>query len=191
MEKVEQTEVTRLLLSWSSGDRKALDQLLPIIYNELHCLAAVYMRRERAGHTLRTTELVHEAYLRLIGQGTLDVRSRSEFFGIAANLMRQVLIRHADRRNAAKRGGGARVALDDLASVPDPRETDVLAFDHALRKLKELNPRQEKIVELRFFGGLTEREIAGMLQISEATVKREWRSAKAMLRAELHDSSIE
>jgi RNA polymerase sigma factor (TIGR02999 family) len=185
----EQSEVTRLLLSWSSGDASALNDLLPLVYTELRRLAAAHLRREHGAQTLRTTELVHEAYLRLVGQREIDCPTRARFFGIAANLIRQVLVNHARRRRAAKRGGGRGwVTLHENSEIGAEPRTDILIIDDALQKLEELDARQGRIVELRFFGGLTEAEIAGVLGISETTVKREWRFARALLSHELQQS---
>jgi RNA polymerase sigma factor (TIGR02999 family) len=187
MQETESTDVTRLLVSWSSGDKAALERLMPLVYAELRRLASYYLRRERPDHTLNTTDLVHEAYLRLVNQSQVESRTRAQFFGIAANLMRQILVKHALRRKTAKRGHGNRVTLEDtLALVEQPR-IDLLALDHALDKLAELDPRQSQIVELRFFGGSTEEEIAAFLGISQSTVRREWRMAKALLRSDLLD----
>src|SRR5580704_16805624 len=171
--------VTQLLLSWSRGDRSALDRLAPLVYRELRRLAASYLRRERRDHTLQPTALVHEAYLRLADQSQIQSRNRAQFFAIVANLMRQILVNHAERHKAAKRGGGNKVMLEDagpLAQTPPP--VDLLDLNEALDKLARLDPRQSRIVELRFFGGLTEEEIAGVLDVSPITVKREWRMAR-------------
>ena len=185
MQETEPTDVTRLLVSWSSGDKLALERLMPLVYAELRRLASQYLRRERPDHTLNTTDLVHEAYLRLVNQGQVESHTRAQFFGIAANLMRQILVKHALRRKTAKRGHGNRVTLEDtLALVEQPR-IDLLALDRALDKLALLDPRQCRIVELRFFAGSTEDEIAALLGISPSTVRREWRIAKALLRSDL------
>ena len=178
-------EITVLLRSWSRGDRSALDQLIPKVYSELNRIAAAYLRRERSGHTLQTTALVHEAYLRLVNQKEVESNSRAQFFAIAANLMRQVLVNHAERRLAAKRGGGKNVALAEATALLGEPSLDVLALDRALHKLSKLDPRQSRIVELRFFGGLTEKEIASVIGISAITVQRDWRIARAVLHREL------
>lgn len=190
MSKPEIGEITRLLQDWSSGSRSALDELTPLVYNELHRIAAAYLRRERGDHTLQPTALIHETYLRLAGQSTVECRTRAHFFAIAANLMRQILVNYCNRRGAAKRGGGNRVALEDAAEVGRQRELDVLALDQALCKLAEIDARQSRIVELRFFGGLTESEVAEVLNLSPRTVKREWRTAKIVLYRELHGSDL-
>ena len=178
-------EVTQLLLAWGSGDEAARDRLIPLVHDELRRLARSYMRRERAGHTLQTSALVNEAYLRLV-RGDVPWQNRAHFFGIAARLMRQILIDHAAERGVAKRGGDQlRVSLSAAADVAEEEAADLLALDEALRKLAAFAPRQCQIVELRFFGGLTNEEIAEALAVSLTTVEREWRSARAWLRAEL------
>jgi RNA polymerase sigma factor (TIGR02999 family) len=158
---------------------------MPLVYAELRRLAAGYLKRERSNHTLQPTGLVHEAYLRLVDQSQVECQSRAEFFGIAANLMRQILVNHAKRRQAAKHGGGVTVALEDAVTLVGQPELNLLALDHALEKLAQLDPRQCRIVEMRFFGGLTEEEIAGILEVSPNTVKRDWRTARMMLHNEL------
>ena len=186
MPAAEPGDVTRLLHNWSCGDKEALNQLVPLIYRELRSLAAAFLRRERHDHTLQPTALVHEAFLRLVGQTRIDCRNRAQFFGIAANLMRQILVNHARRHGAAKRGGGNRVTLDDAMVATQPRADQLIALDDALEKLALLDPRQSRIVELRFFGGLTEDEIAEIVGVSPFTVKRDWRIARAVLYEELH-----
>jgi RNA polymerase sigma factor (TIGR02999 family) len=184
-------EVTRLLLSWSRGDITARDQLMPLVYGELRRLAAGYLRRERRDHTLQPTGLVHEAYLRLVDQSQVECHTRAEFFGIAANLMRQILVNHAKRHLTAKHGGGDKVALEEAVALVGGPELDVLGLDQALDKLAQLDPRQCRIVEMRFFGGLTEEEIAEAVGVSLPTVKREWRTARAMLHNELCRSGLD
>ena len=175
-------EITALLVSWSGGDGRALENLTPLVYRELRRIAAAYLRRERRDHTLQPTALVHEAYLRLIDQSIADCHSRAQFFAIAAKLMRQILVDHARRNRRIKRGGANKVALDDAGDVRQQEpQVDLLALNEALEKLTELDPRQGRIVELRFFGGLTEEEIAEILNVSTITVKRDWRIAKAAL----------
>ena len=178
-------EVTVLLQSWTQGDKTALDRLLPLVYRELRRVAAAQFRRERGSHTLQTTALVHEAYLRLVGQASVECQTRIHFFGIAANLMRQILVNHAKRRGAVKRGGGNQVTLHEWAAFSHQPPLDVLALDQALNKLAQFDPRQTRIVELRFFGGLSGDEIADLLGVSTTTVEREWRTAKAVLFKEL------
>jgi RNA polymerase sigma factor (TIGR02999 family) len=181
MAQPETGEVTRLLQSWSGGDKQALGELVPFVYRELRGLAAAYIRRERRDHTLQPTVLVHEAYLRLVDQTQVQSPSRAQFFAIAANLMRQILVNHARQHHAVKRGGGNKVALEEGMGVVQPREIHLLALDEALDSLARLDPRQSRIVELRFFGGLTEQEIADVLGVSTITVKRDWRMARAVL----------
>jgi RNA polymerase sigma factor (TIGR02999 family) len=178
-------EVTRLLIDWSKGDQAALDRLTPFVYDELHRQARHYMRRERPGHTLQTSALVNEAYLRLVDQN-VPWQNRAHFFGIAARLMRQILVDHARAHNYAKRGGGAqKVSLDQAADLAQARATDLVALDDALNGLAAIDPQQSRIVELRFFGGLTIEETAEVVGLSHATVEREWTSARAWLRREM------
>lgn len=178
-------KVTRLLLDWSQGSEAALEELMPIVYAELHRLASSYMRRERSNHTLQATGLVHEAYVRLIDQKRVDWQNRAHFFGIAAQLMRRVLIDHARKRQAGKRGGGELQLSLDENLVADRAAIDLVELDEALKALEELDREQARIVELRYFVGLTVEEIAEIMQTSPSTVKREWRSAKMWLRREL------
>ncbi len=176
-------DVTQLLVNWSNGDQAALDKLLPLVNAELRQLARRYMRRENPGHTLQTSALVNEAYLRLIDQKHVQWQNRAHFFGIAAQLMRRILIDHARSHHYAKRGGGAiKVSLDEAAAVTEARAAELLAVDEALEKLTAMDARKGRIVELRFFGGLTEEETAEVMGISTPTVQREWRAAKAWLR---------
>jgi RNA polymerase sigma factor (TIGR02999 family) len=182
----ESRDITQLLQSWSCGDKTALNELVPLVYRELRRLAATYLHRERRDHTLQPTALVHETYLRLVEQIRVECRTRSQFLGIAANLMRQILVNHARYHRAVKRDGGSRVALEESAVVVDQREPDLVALDGALERLALLDQRQSRIVELRFFGGLTEDEIAEIVGVSPITVKREWRMARAVLHDELH-----
>ena len=178
--------VTRLLVDVRLGRRDALDRLLPLVHDELHRIAAGYMRRERADHTLQPTALVNEAYLRLVDQRDVEWRDRAHFLGVAAQLMRMILVDHARARRAAKRAGGAeRVSLDDTVIVVGERDVDLLALDEALGRLAALDPRLCRVVELRYFGGLTTRETAEVLGVSTATVEREWATARGWLRREL------
>jgi len=178
-------DVTRLLQAWNGGSEKALDELVPLVYRELRGLAGAYLRRERREHTLQPTALVHEAYMRLVQDKEAPGQSHAQFFAIAANLMRQILVNHAKRHRALKRGGGNKVTLDEGAAAVQPATVDMIALDEALRNLAELDPRQSRIVELRFFGGLTEEEIAEVLKVSPITVKRDWRVARAVLHQQL------
>ncbi len=171
---------TALLIRWKSGDSSALDQLLPLVYDELRRLARYYLQRERSEHTLQSTALVHEAYLRLVDQN-VDWQSRAHFFGIAAQMMRRILVDHARSRNAAKRGDGLKVTLDEKMALAEAQSLDVIALDSALAELSKLDAQQGKVVELRFFAGLSIEETAEAMSISVATVKREWAMAKAWL----------
>ena len=177
--------VTQLLQKSNEGNREALDQLLPIVYDELRRIARHQLSKERANHTLQATALVNEAYLKLIGQHSVDWQNRAHFFSIAAETMRRILVNHAIERNAQKRGGGATiVSLDDEIDFIHQRDLDVLALDDALSKLAEFDKTQAKIIELRFFGGMTNEEIASVIGVSESTIKREWRMAKAWLQSQ-------
>lgn len=198
--------VTQLLAAWSEGDQQALDELMPLVYGELRRLAQNHLRRERPGHTLQRTVLVHEAFLRLVNQKEVRWQGRAHFLGLASRLMRRILVDHARARLAAKRGDGAlHVSFDDAIAVPDadveidadpeallatPNQptVDLVALDSALQRLEAMDPQQGKVVELRFFGGLTVEETAQALDISVATVKREWAVAKAWLHRELGDA---
>jgi len=179
--------VTQLLNDWSKGDQDALNQLMPLVYAELRRLAASYLSRERSDHTLQPTALVNEAYLRLIDQNGVAWENRAQFFGIAAQMMRRILVNHARDRHADKRGGPEllRVSLDDAISFFEERDVNLVALDEALTRLEEMDQRQSQIVELRFFGGLTIEEVAAQLHTSPATVKREWATAKLWLQREL------
>ncbi len=180
--------VTQLLVDWGNGDDQALEKLTPLVYQELKRLAARYLRRERREHTLQSTALVHEAWLRLIDQDHVHWQNRAQFFGIAAEMIRRILIDHARNRQAAKRGDGAiKLSLDDALAAPDRRDFDLVALDDALGDLCKLDPKQGKLVELRFFAGLSIEESAEVLGVSPATVKREWAAAKAWLYRELSD----
>ena len=183
-------EVTALLQDWSGGDRQALERLMPLVYGELRRLAASYLRSERRDHTLQPTALVHEAYLRLVDQRSTDWRNRAHFFGIAAQMMRRILVDHARRRHAAKRSGGTvPFEVETSDDVWLERGAELLALDAALTKLEGLDPDQARVVELRFFGGLTIEETAEAARVSPATVKREWRTARAWLRREIGGAS--
>lgn len=179
-------EVTRWLLAWSDGDQAALDQLMPLVYDELRHLAHSYLKRERPGHTLQTTALVNEAYLRLIDQHRVEWQNRAHFFGIASQLMRRILVDHARSRHVAKRGGGARqVSLDEAMVVSAERAAEVVALDEALTALAAIDRRKSQIVEMRFFGGLSIEETAEVLAVSPGTVMRDWTLAKAWLHREI------
>lgn len=183
-------EVTRLLLDWSDGDQAALDRLLPLVDRELRRLAHHYLGRERTGQTLQTTDLVNEAYLRLIDQRRVRWQNRAHFYGIAAQLMRRILVDRARHRRRAKRGGGAHMLeLDQAVVLSPPPEVDMLALDEALTRLAGVDRRKAQVVELRFFGGLSVEETAHILEVSPVTVMREWKMAKAWLHRALSDES--
>jgi RNA polymerase sigma factor (TIGR02999 family) len=176
-----------MLLRWRSGDEQALNQLMPLVYDELHRLAGRYLRRERPGHTLQTTALVHEAYLRLVDQTHPNWQNRAHFFGVAAQLMRRILVDYARTQQAAKRGSGViRLTLDDAGMKAKEREAELLALDDALADLAAIDARQSRLVELRYFAGLNIEETAEVLGLSPATVKREWSSARAWLYNQLN-----
>ena len=182
-------DVTQLLISWSNGDKAALDKLMPLIQEELRRLAHHYMSRERPGHTLQTTALVNEAYLRLVNRKDVHWQNRTHFFAIAATLMRSILVDHARSHAYAKRGGGVhKTELDEAMVVSKERAAEVVALDDALKQLASFDLKQSRIVELRFFGGLTIEETAEVLHLSPATIKREWSTAKAWLYHELANS---
>ena len=182
-------EVTLLLVAWSDGDEAAREQLVPLVYDELHRLAHQYMNRERPGHTLQTSALVNEAFLRLIDQKDVHWQSRAHFFGIAAQMMRRILVDYARGRRYAKRGGDARhISLNEVAIVSEERAAEVVALDDALTGLAAIDPRKSQMVELRFFGGLTIEETAEVLAVSPGTVMRDWTLAKAWLRREINSA---
>ena len=176
-------EVTELLIKWSKGDKAALDELMPVIHSELRRLARRYMARERPGHTLQTTALINEAYVRLVDQQGVEWQDRAHFFAVAAQIMRHILVDHARKYQSEKRGAGLqKIALDDVAVANQERASELIALDEALDALAALDPRQSQIVELRFFGGLTVEETAEVMKLAPITVMREWRLAKAWLR---------
>jgi len=183
-------QVSELLLHWGNGDRKALEAILPLVYNELRRLARANLRQQRPNHTLQTTALVHEAYLRLADETSLHVQSRAHFLGIAAQLMRWILVDYERNRRAAKRGAGlTRITLDQSIALPQS-DMDLLALDEALDRLAELDAQQSKIIELRFFGGLSIEDTSEFLGISPATVKRSWASARAWLLREMGQGAV-
>ena len=176
-------QTTQILTDLANGDRSAADRLMPLVYDELHALAERYMRRERPGHTLQPTALTHEAYFRLIDQSRVDWKSRAHFFGVAAEMIRRILVDHARKRAAAKRGGGAgKVEASEAADPSQESPVDLLALDEALQELRQLNERQSEVVDLRFFGGLSVEETAHVLGVSPRTVKGDWHVARAWLR---------
>ena len=181
------SEVTQLLIDWSQGDHAALEQLIPLVHAELRKLARHYMGRENPGHTLQTSALINEAYIRLVDQQNVPWQNRAHFLAVSAQVMRHILIDHARSHAYAKRGGGARkVPLDEAAIMNDQRASELIALDDALKLLGNLDPRKSQIIELRFFGGLSIEETAEAMKISRITVTREWRSAKAWLRREMN-----
>lgn len=183
-----QNSVTQLLVEANKGDKSALDELLPLVYDELRRVASHQLAGERSNHTLQPTALVHEAYLRLINQHSVDWQNRLHFFSIAAEMMRRILVTHAIAKKTEKRGSGATIlALDEAVSFPNKPEIDLIALDEVLTKLAEFDEQQAKIVELKFFGGLTVEEIAEVLGVSVRTIGREWRAAKAWLMGRMRD----
>jgi RNA polymerase sigma-70 factor, ECF subfamily len=179
-------EISELLVAWSNGERAALDQLMPLVYDELRRIAHRYLGRERAGHTLQTTALVNEAYLKLFNEREMRWQNRAHFFAVAAQLMRMILVDYARSRNYVKRGGGAqRVSFDEALAVSQERAGELIALDEALKTLAEMDERKSRVAELRFFGGLSVEETAEVLKVSPVTVMREWRLAKAWLHREL------
>ena len=184
------SEITELLICWSNGDRTALEKLMPLVEKELHRLAHRYMRQEHPGHTLQTTALINETYLRLVQQSRVRWQNRAHFFGIAAQIMRRVLLNYARDQKRVKRGGGAfRVSLSEVDLVSDEKSVELLALDEALQKLSAIDARKSQVVELRYFGGLSIDEIAEVLKVSMATVERDWDMAKAWLAREIGHGS--
>ena len=173
--------VSELLVAWSEGDMTAREALVPLVHRELRRRAAAYLRRERRDHTLQPTALVNEAYLRLLGQQRVSWQNRAQFFAVAAQIMRRVLVDYARERQAAKRPGGIRVTLDEAARIEPPVECELLMLNDALEALARLDERQAQIVELKYFGGLSEEDVAAVLSLSRATITREWQSARAWL----------
>jgi RNA polymerase sigma factor (TIGR02999 family) len=180
-------DVTQLLVNWSHGDQAALEQLMPLVYGELRRLASAYLRRERSNHTLQSTALVHEAFLRMVGQQDVQWKNRAHFYGIAAQMIRRILVDYARSQHAEKRGAGAiKLELDEGMQVPQAsREIDLLGLSDALDRLAELDERQSRVVELRFFAGLSIEETAEVLHLSPASIKREWQTARAWLFREM------
>ncbi len=182
MNKTPPKEITQLLVAWGDGDKEALDDLMPFVYQELRRLAKNYMRNQRSDHTLQTTALVNEAYLRLIDSSQVRWQNRTHFFAISAQLMRRILIDFARAKNANKRGGDSpKITFDERLPVSVEKETELIALDEALKELAVMSPRQAQIVEMRYFGGMNEKEIGEALEISTRTVRRDWRVAKAWL----------
>ena len=184
-----QHEVTKLLIRLTEGDHAVLDALLPAVYDELRRLASNYLRRERQGHTLQPTALVHEAYIRLVDQTRVEWQNRAHFFGVAAQMMRRILVDHARGQQAEKRGGDVqKISLDENIDVSALRASELVALDEALERLAEIDPQKSRLVELRFFGGLSVEETAEVLGVSAPTVKRQWRMAKAWLYGQVKPS---
>ena len=183
-------QITELLAEWREGNQSALDELYPLVYDELHRLARRYMSRERKGHTLQTTALINEAYVRLVDQKNVNWANRSHFFAISAQIMRRILIDHARRHAFAKRGGGAQqVSLEEVAAIAPDQGRELVRLDEALKTLAERDPRRSQVVELRYFGGLNNEEIAGVLHVSENTVTRDWNMARAWLYQQLTENA--
>ncbi|MGZ8845874.1 MAG: sigma-70 family RNA polymerase sigma factor [Pyrinomonadaceae bacterium] len=179
-------DVSQLLVAWSHGDKDALKRLTPLVYDELRRLAKGYLKRERSDHTLQATALVHEAYVRLVDQAHVDWKNRAQFFGLAAQVMRNILVDHARGHRAAKRGSGEpKLALDEAKGLPGGRGADIVALDEALQELAKLDPRKSRVIELRYFGGLSIEETAEVTEVSIATVRRDLRMAEAWLHREL------
>jgi RNA polymerase sigma-70 factor, ECF subfamily len=183
-------QITELLAEWRDGNQSALDELYPLVYDELHRLARRYMSRERKDHTLQTTALINEAYVRLVDQKNVNWANRSHFFAISAQIMRRILIDHARRHAYAKRGGGAQqVSLEEVAAITPDQGRELMRLDEALKSLAERDPRRSQVVELRYFGGLNNEEIAGVLHVSENTVTRDWNMARAWLYQQLSENA--
>jgi RNA polymerase sigma factor (TIGR02999 family) len=182
-------DITQILQQWSDGDEAAVDSLFPLVYDELRRLARSYLSKERSGHTLQPTALVHEAYMRLIDQTRTTWQSRVHFYAVAANMMRRILVNHARDRATEKRGGSAqRFSIENIEILPDQTAGDLLELDEALEKLKQIDERKCRVVDMRFFGGLNEAEIAEVLCVNEKTVRRDWQFAKLWLYRELSQS---
>lgn len=183
-------QITELLAEWREGNQSALDELYPLVYDELHRLARRYMSRERKDHTLQTTALINEAYVRMVDQKNVNWANRSHFFAISAQIMRRILIDHARRHGYAKRGGGAQqVSLEEVAAIVPDQGRELVRLDEALKTLAERDPRRSQVVELRYFGGLNNEEIAGVLHVSENTVTRDWNMARAWLYQQLTENA--
>ena len=183
----EQTDITGLLIDWNAGDRSALEELMPLVYDELHRIAHRHLRRESSERTLQTTALVHEAFLKLVDQTRINWQNRAQFFGVAAQMMRRILVDHARKRNRNKRGGDVvKFSLDaGTIDVSDERASELVALDEALQRLADVEPQKAKLVELRYFGGLSIEETAEVLGVGTATIIRQWRIVKAWLYKEI------
>ncbi len=186
-----QSDVTRLLLEWRRGKASALDELMPLVYEELRRLASSYMRRERSGHTLQPTALIHEAYLRMVDKDHPRWKSRLHFFAVAAQVMRRILIDYARGRSREKRHAEAELPLEEVDLLSEERAAELVKLDDALSSLESLDPKLKTLVELRYFGGLTNEEAAEYLEVSSSTVKRDWRLARSFLQAELQPGELD
>ena len=184
-------DISMLLRAWSGGDQSALEKLTPIVYNELHTLARRYMRRERSGHSLQTSALVNEAYMRLVDYKRMQWQDRAHFFAVSSQVMRRILVEHARRHNLKRGAGVQHVSLEQAAILDAGEDVDFVALDHALTALERLDPRKMQVVEMRFFGGLSVEETAEVLKVSAITVKRDWRSARAWLYRELTGGTVD
>jgi RNA polymerase sigma-70 factor (ECF subfamily) len=182
-------EITKLLHAWSEGDQSALERLTPIVFDELHRLAGRYMKRERPGHSVQTTALVNEAYMRLVDYSRMEWQDRAHFFAVSAQLIRRILVEHARRHNLRRGGGVQHVSLEEAAVVGGRRSADLVALDDAMNSLARIDPRKVQVVEMRFFGGLSVEETAEVLKVSTVTVMRDWSTAKAWLYRELAGGS--
>ena len=188
MKAVSSGEVSQLLIAWGNGEQAALNKLIPLVYQELHRMAARHMRHERPGHTLQTSGLVNEAYLKLVDQKNVQWQNRAHFFGVASQLMRRILVDHARKHTRLKRGGiGENLSLDETAIISRDRAAEFLVLDEALGRLSEIDPVKSRIVEMKFFGGLSFEEVAEVEKVSTRTIRREWRKAKAWLHQEMQN----
>ena len=185
MAKIESPQITQLLIEWGGGNQDALEDLIPLVYDELRQIAKRYMRQQSAGHTFQTTELIHEAYLKLAKQEVHSWQNRAHFFGVAAQAMRHILVDYARAKQSQKRGGWQKVTLDESVAISIQRSEEMLSLDEALKRLAALDERKSRVVELKYFGGLTNEEIAEVLKISPETVKRDWKFSRTWLLREL------
>lgn len=188
MENVKSPQITQLLVEWGGGNQSALENLIPLVYEELRRIAKRYMRQQSAGHTFQTTELIHEAYLKLAKQEEQNWQNRAHFFGVAAQAMRHILVDYARSKQSQKRGGWQKVTLDEKVALSIERSEEMLSLDEALKRLAELDERKSRVVELKYFGGLTNEEVAAVLKISPETVKRDWKFSRSWLLRELSNT---
>lgn len=185
MENVNSPQITQLLVEWGGGNQTALENLIPLVYEELRRIAKRYMRQQSAGHTFQTTELIHEAYLKLAKQEEQNWQNRAHFFGVAAQAMRHILVDYARSKQSQKRGGWQKVTLDEKVALSIERSEEMLSLDEALKRLAEIDERKSRVVELKYFGGLTNEEVAAVMKISPETVKRDWKFSRSWLLREL------